>query len=96
MHQRPPLLLFFANIPRFHLREKAESEHLLSNEQQLKMLNADYYKINRGGDITYHGPGQIVGYPILNLDSVFNDIHRYMRFLEEVIIRTLKEYGIEN
>lgn len=68
---------------------------MLSNEQQLKNANADYYKINRGGDITYHGPGQIVGYPILNLDLFFNDIHRYMRFLEEVIIRTLKEYGIE-
>lgn len=91
----PHYLLFCEHPHVFTLGKSGKPEHLLSNEQQLKNANADYYKINRGGDITYHGPGQIVGYPILNLDLFFNDIHRYMRFLEEVIIRTLKEYGIE-
>lgn len=91
----PHYLLFCEHPHVFTLGKSGKPEHLLSNEQQLKNANADYYKINRGGDITYHGPGQIVGYPILNLDLFFNDIHRYMRFLEEVIIRTLKEYDIE-
>ncbi|HMU76207.1 MAG: lipoyl(octanoyl) transferase LipB [Bacteroidia bacterium] len=95
-HAPTPHYLLFCEHPHvFTLGKSGKPEHLLSNEQQLKNANADYYKINRGGDITYHGPGQIVGYPILNLDLFFNDIHRYMRFLEEVIIRTLKEYGIE-
>ncbi|MCB0438227.1 MAG: lipoyl(octanoyl) transferase LipB, partial [Mangrovimonas sp.] len=70
-------------------------ENLLVNEQQLKEKDATYYKINRGGDITYHGPGQIVGYPILDLDNFFTDIHKYLRFLEEVIILTLAEYGLK-
>ena len=65
------------------------------NEQQLKEKEATYYKINRGGDITYHGPGQIVGYPILDLENFFTDIHKYLRLLEEVIIKTLAEYGIK-
>ena len=95
-HAPTPHYLLFCEHPHvFTLGKSGKPEHLLSNEQQLKTANATYYKINRGGDITYHGPGQIVGYPILNLDLFFNDIHRYMRFLEEVIIRTLKEYGIE-
>ncbi len=64
------------------------------NEEQLKEKNATYYKINRGGDITYHGPGQIVGYPILDLDNFFTDIHKYLRYLEEMVIRTLAEYHI--
>ena len=95
-HAPTPHYLLFCEHPHvFTLGKSGKPEHLLSNEQQLKTANATYYKINRGGDITYHGPGQIVGYPILNLDLFFNDIHRYMRFLEEVIIRTLKEYDIE-
>jgi lipoyl(octanoyl) transferase len=64
------------------------------NEDQLTEKHANYYKINRGGDITYHGPGQLVAYPILDLDNFFTDIHKYLRFLEETIILTLKEYGI--
>jgi lipoyl(octanoyl) transferase len=64
------------------------------NETQLHEKHATYYKINRGGDITYHGPGQIVGYPILDLDNFFTDIHKYLRYLEEMVIRTLAEYGI--
>ena len=65
------------------------------DEKQLEEKGATFYKINRGGDITYHGPGQIVGYPILDLDNFFTDIHKYLRFLEEVIILTLKEYGLD-
>lgn len=64
------------------------------NEQQLEDQDAKFYKINRGGDITYHGPGQLVAYPIFDLDCFFTDIHKYMRFLEESVIRTLAEYGI--
>jgi lipoyl(octanoyl) transferase len=69
--------------------------NLLLNEAQLTQKGATFYKINRGGDITYHGPGQIVGYPILDLDNFFTDIHKYLRFLEEVIILTLDEYGLK-
>jgi lipoyl(octanoyl) transferase len=69
--------------------------NLLLNETQLTQKGATFYKINRGGDITYHGPGQIVGYPILDLDNFFTDIHKYLRFLEEVIILTLDEYGLK-
>jgi lipoyl(octanoyl) transferase len=69
-------------------------ENLLLNEQQLTEKEATFYKINRGGDITYHGPGQLVGYPILDLDNFFTDIHKYLRFLEEAIILTLADYTI--
>ena len=69
-------------------------ENLLIDEEGLKKKGATFYKINRGGDITYHGPGQIVGYPILDLDNFFTDIHKYLRFLEEVIIHTLADYGL--
>ena len=69
--------------------------NLLLNEEQLVEKGATFYKINRGGDITYHGPGQIVGYPILDLDNFFTDIHKYLRFLEEMIILTLDEYGLK-
>jgi lipoyl(octanoyl) transferase len=78
----------------YTLGNSGKQEHLLVNAEQLKEKNASYYKINRGGDITYHGPGQIVGYPILDLDNFFTDIHKYLRFLEEMVIRTLSEYGI--
>ena len=67
---------------------------MLVNEDFLKKRGAKFYKINRGGDITYHGPGQIVGYPILDLANFFTDIHKYLRLLEEVVILTLKEYGL--
>jgi len=67
----------------------------LVNDDELSQKNATYYKINRGGDITYHGPGQLVAYPILDLDNFFTDIHKYLRFLEETIILTLNDYGIK-
>jgi lipoyl(octanoyl) transferase len=70
-------------------------EHLLLQENQLKTKGITFYKTNRGGDITFHGPGQIVGYPLLDLDNFFTDIHQYLRFLEEAIIKTLADYGIE-
>lgn len=78
----------------FTLGKSGDENHLLANEAFLKEKEASFYKINRGGDITYHGPGQIVGYPILDLDHFFSDIHKYLRFLEEAVILTLKEYNI--
>jgi lipoyl(octanoyl) transferase len=66
------------------------------NSTQLEENNISYHKINRGGDITYHGPGQIVGYPIFDLDNFFTDIHKYLRFIEEAVILTLEEYGIKS
>ena len=88
-------LLFVEHPHVYTLGKSGKMEHLLLDENQLKAKNATFYKINRGGDITYHGPGQIVGYPILDLDNFFTDIHKYLRLLEEVIILTLKDYGIE-
>lgn len=88
-------LLFVEHPHVYTLGKSGNEDHLLLNEEQLHEKNAVYYKINRGGDITYHGPGQIVGYPILDLDLFFTDIHKYLRLLEETIILTLKEYGIE-
>ena len=93
--QTPNFLLFCEHPHVYTLGTSGNKEHLLINEQQLVQKKATYYKINRGGDITYHGPGQIVGYPILDLDNFFTDIHKYLRFLEEIVIRTLAEYGIE-
>lgn len=87
--------LLFCEHPHVYTLGKSGSEaHFLLNEDSLKEKKASYYKINRGGDITYHGPGQIVGYPILDLDNFFTDIHKYLRFLEEAVILTLKDYGI--
>ena len=91
----PNYLLFCEHPHVYTLGTSGNKEHLLISEQQLIQKNATYYKINRGGDITYHGPGQIVGYPILDLDNFFTDIHKYLRFLEEIVIVTLAEYGIE-
>jgi lipoyl(octanoyl) transferase len=78
----------------YTLGKSGDSSNLLLSEKQLESKGASFYKINRGGDITYHGPGQIVAYPILDLENFFTDIHKYLRFLEEVIILTLKEYNI--
>lgn len=86
--------LFVEHPHVYTLGKSGDLNNLLINEEQLKKRNASYYKINRGGDITYHGPGQIVGYPILDLENFFTDIHKYLRFLEEAIIKTLAEYGI--
>ena len=87
--------LIFCEHPHVYtLGNSGNKENLLVNEEYLKSRGASFYKTNRGGDITYHGPGQIVGYPIFDLDSFFNDIGKYLRFLEEVVILTLKEYGL--
>lgn len=87
-------LLFVEHPHVYTLGKSGNMENLLANEEQLKAIQAEFYPINRGGDITYHGPGQLVGYPILDLDHYFTDIHRYLRTLEEVIILVLAEYGL--
>lgn len=87
--------LFVEHPHVYTLGKSGDVSNLLLNEQQLTDKGATFYKINRGGDITYHGPGQIVGYPILDLENFFTDIHKYLRFLEEMIILTLAEYGLK-
>ena len=89
-------LLFCEHPHVYTLGKSGDEKNLLVNEDYLKSRGVTFHKINRGGDITYHGPGQIVGYPILDLDNFFTDIHKYLRFLEEAIILTLKEYGLES
>ena len=93
--ERPNHFLFVEHSHVYTLGKSGDLNNLLLNEAQLKEKGIAYYKINRGGDITYHGYGQIVGYPILDLDNFFNDIHKYMRFLEETIICGLAEYGLK-
>lgn len=90
----PNYLLFVEHPHVYTLGKSGKPEHLLLDAEGLASHKASYYKINRGGDITYHGPGQLVGYPILDLDHFFTDIHRYLRYLEEAIILTLAEYGV--
>jgi len=87
--------LFVEHPHVYTLGKSGDISNLLLDENQLRQKGATFYKINRGGDITYHGPGQIVGYPILDLDNFFTDIHKYLRFLEEMIILTLAEYGLK-
>ena len=87
--------LFVEHLHVYTLGKSGHIENLLIDEEGLKNKGATFYKINRGGDITYHGPGQIVGYPILDLENFFTDIHKYLRSLEEVIIRTLSDYGLK-
>ena len=87
-------LLFCEHPHVYTLGKSGDKSNLLVNEEYLKSRGASFYKINRGGDITYHGPGQLVGYPILDLDNFFTDIHKYLRLLEEAVILTLKEYGL--
>ncbi|MGC6429707.1 MAG: lipoyl(octanoyl) transferase LipB [Jejuia sp.] len=87
--------LFVEHPHVYTLGKSGDLSNLLLNETQLKTKGATFYKINRGGDITYHGPGQIVGYPILDLENFFTDIHKYLRFLEEMIILTLAEYDLK-
>jgi len=87
--------LFVEHPHVYTLGKSGDINNLLLNEQQLTNKGATFYKINRGGDITYHGPGQIVGYPILDLENFFTDIHKYLRLLEETIILTIAEYGIK-
>lgn len=87
--------LFVEHPHVYTLGKSGDMSNLLLNEEQLKEKGATFYKINRGGDITYHGPGQIVGYPILDLENFFTDIHKYLRLLEETIILTIAEYGLK-
>ena len=94
--ETPNYFLFVEHPHVYTLGKSGDMANLLLSEKQLQAKGATFYKINRGGDITYHGPGQIVGYPILDLENFFTDIHKYLRFLEEVIILTLREYGIES
>lgn len=94
--ETPPNHLIFCEHPHVYTLGKSGSfDNLLLSEAQLKEKEAVFYKINRGGDITYHGPGQIVCYPILDLDQFFTDIHKYLRYLEDAIIKTMAEYGLK-
>jgi lipoyl(octanoyl) transferase len=88
-------LLFCEHPHVYTLGKSGSTDHLLLDEAGLTDHEATFYKINRGGDITYHGPGQLVAYPIFDLDHFFTDIHKYMRFLEEAVIQTLAHYGIK-
>ena len=89
--------LLFCDHPHVYtLGKSGNQDHLLLDDDGLKEHEASFYKINRGGDITYHGPGQIVGYPIFDLDNFFTDIHKYLRLLEEAVILTLKDYGVDS
>jgi lipoyl(octanoyl) transferase len=91
----PNYFLFVEHPHVYTLGKSGDKENLLVSEEQLTARGARFYHINRGGDITYHGPGQVVGYPILDLDNFFTDIHKYLRLLEEMVIRTLGEYGLK-
>ena len=92
--ETPNYFLFVTHPHVYTLGKSGDLSNLLLSENQLQSKQASFYKINRGGDITYHGPGQVVGYPILDLENFFTDIHQYLRFLEEVIILTLAEYNV--
>ncbi len=91
----PNYFIFTEHPHVYTLGKSGDINNLLLSEKQLKEKGITFFKSNRGGDITYHGPGQIVGYPILDLDNFFTDIHKFMRNLEEVIIRTIAEYGLK-
>jgi len=93
--ETPNYFLFVEHPHVYTLGKSGDLTNLLVSEEKLAEIGATFYKINRGGDITYHGPGQIVGYPILDLDNFFTDIHKYLRFLEEMVILTLAEYGLK-
>lgn len=95
IHPTENHLIFVEHPHVYTLGKSGSEENLLASEAMLKAKKASYYKINRGGDITYHGPGQLVAYPILDLDYFFTDIHKYLRYLEEAVILTLDEYGIK-
>ncbi len=88
-------LLFCEHKPVYTLGKSGSLDHLLLSEQNLSDKKIDFYKINRGGDITFHGKGQVVGYPIFDLDCFFTDVHKYVRYLEEIVIRTLNDYGLK-
>ncbi len=88
-------LLFVEHPHVYTLGKSGDFENLLLSEEQLSRIGASFYKINRGGDITYHGPGQLVGYPILDLENFFTDIHKYLRLLEEAVIAVIGYYGLK-
>ncbi|RIV36334.1 lipoyl(octanoyl) transferase LipB [Flagellimonas lutimaris] len=93
--ETPNHFLFVEHPHVYTLGKSGDINNLLVDEKKLAEKGATFYKINRGGDITYHGPGQVVGYPILDLDNFFTDIHKYLRFLEEMVILTLAEYDLK-
>jgi len=93
--ETPNYFLFVEHPHVYTLGKSGDLSNLLISEEKLAEIGATFYKINRGGDITYHGPGQIVGYPIIDLENFFTDIHKYLRFLEEMVILTLAEYGVK-
>jgi lipoyl(octanoyl) transferase len=94
--ETPNYFIYVEHPHVYTLGKSGDLSNLLLSEKQLQEKGATFYKINRGGDITYHGPGQIVGYPIIDLENFFTDIHKYLRFLEEAIILTLQEYGLDS
>lgn len=93
--ETPNYFLFVEHPHVYTLGKSGDISNLLVTEEELTSKGAKFYRINRGGDITYHGPGQVVGYPILDLDNFFTDIHKYLRLLEEMIILTLADYGLK-
>jgi len=93
--ETPNHFLFVEHPHVYTLGKSGDINNLLVDEKKLSEKGATFYKINRGGDITYHGPGQVVGYPVLDLDNFFTDIHKYLRFLEEMVILTLADYGLK-
>ncbi|HZI52884.1 MAG TPA: lipoate-protein ligase B, partial [Chitinophagaceae bacterium] len=98
LHEQKPtenFLLFCQHPHVYTLGKSGKENNLLLSQEDLSSVNASYYHINRGGDITYHGPGQLVGYLIIDLENFFTDIHKYMRFLEEAVIQTLREFNLE-
>ncbi len=90
----PNYLIFCEHYPVYTLGKSGNPQNLLLNDKRLAEIGASYFPINRGGDITFHGPGQLVMYPIFDLDHFFSDIHKYLRFLEEAVILTLNHFGI--
>ena len=94
-YETPNYFLLVEHPHVYTLGKSGDLSNLLISEEKLAKIGATFYKINRGGDITYHGPGQVVGYPILDLENFFTDIHKYLRFLEEMVILTLAEYGLK-
>ena len=88
------ILLFVEHPHVYTLGKSGDKAHLLRSKNELEVIDAEFIETDRGGDITYHGPGQIVGYPIFDLDNYFTDIHKYMRYLEEIIIRTCNDFGV--
>jgi lipoyl(octanoyl) transferase len=94
-HRIPDVLLLTEHEPVYTLGKGADLNHLLANDGELRGKKIDVFNVDRGGDVTFHGPGQLVGYPILDLNKYYLDIHRYLRDIEEVLIRTTKNFGIE-